>query len=71
MSEEKLTPWKRFLGLLALEKKDIWQVFFYAIFSGLVALSLPLGIQSIVNLIQGAQITTSCIFYNEKNYTFN
>ena len=61
MSEEKLTPWKRFLGLLALEKKDIWQVFFYAIFSGLVALSLPLGIQSIVNLIQGAQITTSWI----------
>lgn len=61
MSKEKLTPWKRFLRLLALEKKDIWQIFFYAIFSGLVALSLPLGIQAIVNLIQGAQITTSWI----------
>lgn len=61
MSEEKLTPWKRFLRLLVLERKDIWQIFFYAIFSGLVALSLPLGIQAIVNLIQGAQITTSWI----------
>jgi len=59
MSEEKLTPWKRFLRLLALERKDIWQIFLYAIFSGLVALSLPLGIQAIVNLIQGAQISTS------------
>lgn len=61
MNEEKLMPLKRFLRLLTLEKKDIWQIFFYAIFSGLVALSLPLGIQAIVNLIQGAQITTSWI----------
>ncbi|OIQ27067.1 MAG: ABC transporter ATP-binding protein/permease [Bacteroidetes bacterium MedPE-SWsnd-G2] len=61
MSEEKLTPWNRFLRLLSLERKDIWQIFLYAIFSGLVALSLPLGIQAIVNLIQGAQITTSWI----------
>ena len=61
MIEEKLTPWKRFLKLLALERKDIYQIFYYAIFSGLVALSLPLGIQAIVNLIQGAQISTSWI----------
>ena len=61
MSNYKLTPWKRFLRLLALERKDISQIFLYAIFSGLVALSLPLGIQAIVNLIQGAQISTSWI----------
>ena len=61
MSEEKLTPLKRFFRLLALERKDIWQIFYYAIFSGLVALSLPLGIQAIVNLIQGAQMSTSWI----------
>jgi len=61
MNEEKLTPWKRFLRLLALEKKDILQIFYYAIFSGLLALSLPLGIQAIVNLIQGAEISTSWI----------
>lgn len=61
MSNDKLTPWERFLRLLALERKDISQIFLYAIFSGLVALSLPLGIQAIVNLIQGAQISTSWI----------
>lgn len=61
MSKTKLTPWNRFLGLLELEKKDIFQIFYYAIFSGIVALSLPLGIQAIINLIQGAQISTSWI----------
>jgi ABC-type bacteriocin/lantibiotic exporter with double-glycine peptidase domain len=61
MSIPKLTPWKRFIGLLELEKKDILQIFYYAIFSGLVALTLPLGIQAIVNLIQGAQISTSWV----------
>ena len=59
--EVLLTPWKRFIGLLKLEKKAILQVFYYAIFSGIVALSLPLGVQAIVNLIQGAQISTSWI----------
>lgn len=57
----KNTPWNRFLNLLALEKKDIAQIFYYAIISGILALSLPLGIQAIVNLIQGAQISTSWI----------
>ncbi len=61
MEIQKLTPWRRFISLLQLDKKDIKQVFFYAIFAGLVALSLPLGIQAIINLIQGAQISTSWI----------
>ena len=59
--ETQKTPWKRLLGLLELERKDIFQIFYYAIFSGLVSLSLPLGIQAIINLIQGAQISTSWI----------
>lgn len=49
------------MGLLKLDKRDIFQVFYYAIFAGLVNLSLPLGIQAIINLIQGAQISTSWI----------
>lgn len=61
MIKKQLSPWQRFVGLLLLEKKDIFQIFYYAIFSGVVALSLPLGIQSIINLIQGAQISTSWI----------
>jgi ABC-type bacteriocin/lantibiotic exporter with double-glycine peptidase domain len=61
MENKKITPWHRFIGLLELDKRDIRQVFYYAIFAGLVALSLPLGIQAIINLIQGAQISTSWI----------
>ena len=61
MASPKLTPWQRFIGLLQLEKKDIFQIFYYAIFSGIVALTLPLGIQAIINLIQGAQVSTSWI----------
>lgn len=61
MSQPIMTPWQRLFGLLELEKRDILQIFYYAIFSGLVALSLPLGIQMIINLIQGAQISTSWV----------
>ncbi|WP_422349269.1 peptidase domain-containing ABC transporter [Flagellimonas sp.] len=61
MTEKVLTAWQRLMGLLALDKKDILQVFYYAIFAGVVNLSLPLGIQAIINLIQGAQVSTSWI----------
>ncbi len=61
MAKNILTAWQRLMGLLALDKKDIFQIFYYAIFAGLVNLSLPLGIQAIINLIQGAQVSTSWI----------
>ena len=61
MIQPILTPWQRFVGLLELERKDILQIFYYAVFSGFVALSLPLGIQAIINLIQGAQVSTSWV----------
>lgn len=61
MAEKVLTAWQRLMGLLALDKKDVFQIFYYAIFAGLVNLSLPLGIQAIINLIQGAQVSTSWI----------
>jgi ABC-type bacteriocin/lantibiotic exporter with double-glycine peptidase domain len=61
MKQDILTPWQRLLGLLRLERRAVMQVFYYAIFAGLVSLSLPLGIQAIINLIQGAQMTTSWI----------
>lgn len=61
MTKQILTTWQRLTGLLTLEKKDVLQVFYYAIFAGLVNLSLPLGIQAIINLIQGAQVSTSWV----------
>jgi len=59
--EEKMTPWQRFIGLLKLDRRDIRQIIYYAIFAGLVALSLPLGIQAIINLLQGAEVSSSWI----------
>jgi ABC-type bacteriocin/lantibiotic exporter with double-glycine peptidase domain len=53
------TPLQRFYNLLKLDKRDISQIFFYAIFSGLVSLSLPLGIQAIINLIQAGRTSIS------------
>lgn len=61
MAKEIKTPWQRFIGMMQLDRKDIKQIFYYAVFAGLVALTLPLGIQAIINLIQGAQISSSWI----------
>ena len=61
MNTSTSKTWSRFFNLLSLEKRDIFQIFNYAIFTGALALSLPLGIQAIVNLIQGAQISSSWI----------
>lgn len=61
MKNKTLTPLKRFWRLLEPDKKEIKNVYIYAVFAGLVSLSLPLGIQAIINLIQGGQISTSWI----------
>ena len=53
------SPLKRYFNLLKLDKRDVSQIFFYAIFSGLVSLSLPLGIQAIINLIQAGRTSIS------------
>mgnify|MGYP002620864940 CR=1 FL=1 len=55
------TPVRRFWKLLKPDKVEIRNVYFYALFNGLVYLSLPIGIQAIINLIQGGQVSTSWI----------
>lgn len=56
-----MTSIKRLYNLLELDKKDVSQIFFYAIFAGIVSLSLPLGIQAIVNFIQSGRVSASWI----------
>lgn len=56
-----LTPLQRFFRLLQTDKKEIRQIYAFAIFSGLISLTLPLGIQSIINLIQAGRMSTSWI----------
>ena len=56
-----MSPIERFKSLIAVDKKDIYQLFIYAILAGLISLSIPLGIQSIINFIQAGQVSTSWI----------
>lgn len=53
------TPYQRFWLLLKPDNKEIYQVYTYAFFKGVITLSLPIGIQSIINLIQGGRVSTS------------
>lgn len=52
---------KKLSALINLEKKEITSVYVYAILSGLILLSLPLGIQAIINLLFGGTVSTSLI----------
>ncbi len=54
-------PITRILRVLKLEKKEISSIYFYAIINGLVQLSLPLGIQSIISFVLGGAISTSLV----------
>jgi ABC-type bacteriocin/lantibiotic exporter with double-glycine peptidase domain len=56
-----ITPLKRFFNLLKVEKQEIFSIYVYALFNGIVALSLPLGIQAIINLIGSGQVSTSWV----------
>ncbi|MFZ4930283.1 peptidase domain-containing ABC transporter [Chryseobacterium sp. Mn2064] len=50
---------KRLIRYITKEKKDVTNIYFYAVLNGLVLLSVPLGIQSIVSFVMGATMTTS------------
>lgn len=56
---EKKSPSKRLGQLLFLEKKEIVSIYFFAILSGLIQLSVPLGIQAIIGFVLGATMVTS------------
>ena len=56
-----LTPLQRLRSMLSLDKQQIRDVYVYAFFTGIVNLSLPLGLQAIINLIQGGEVNSSWI----------
>ena len=49
----------RFFALLRPDRKEIRNIYVFAIFSGILSLGLPLGIQMTINFIQLGQISTS------------
>ena len=50
---------KRIFQLLALEKEDLTLIYGYAILGGVIGLSLPLGIQAVMNLVVAGQSSSS------------
>jgi ABC-type bacteriocin/lantibiotic exporter with double-glycine peptidase domain len=54
-----ITPVKRLIRLLSEEKRDVFYILIYAIFIGLISLTLPLGIQATVELVSGGVFFSS------------
>ena len=54
-------PLKRFLRLLSVDRKEIAYVYLYAIFNGLIYLSIPLGIQAIISQVLANQLSSSWV----------
>lgn len=52
---------RRIFKLLSLDKSDIYDIYIFSIFAGLVSLSLPLGIQSIIGFVMAASMSDSII----------
>ncbi len=51
----------KLLTLIKLDKKDISTIYVFAILGGLISLSLPLGIQTIISFVQTNQISASVV----------
>lgn len=51
----------RLFSLLRLDRKDISAIYIFAILSGFISLSLPLGIQTIVTFVQTNEIRASVV----------
>ncbi len=52
-------PWQRLTQLLRVDKREIGHIYLYALVGGAISLSVPLGVQAIINLISGGQVATS------------
>jgi ABC-type bacteriocin/lantibiotic exporter with double-glycine peptidase domain len=61
MASSKKNIFRKLLDILKYEKEEISAIYFYTIFSGIVQLSLPLGIQAIISFVLGGAISTSLI----------
>ena len=55
-------PINRIYEVIKLEKNEVSSIYFYAILSGLIQLSLPIGIQSIISFVLGGAMSASLIF---------
>ncbi len=58
-TQPTLTTMRRFFRMLRTDRSEIGYIYLYAVFAGVINLSLPLGIQAILNFIQGGAVSSS------------
>ena len=56
---QQISPWKRVQALIQDHKKEVTSIYLFSILGGIVNLSLPLGVQTIIGLVMGATMVTS------------
>lgn len=60
-SGEKKGIFTKLYNILASERKTIVYIILYAVFAGVISLSLPLGVQSLVGFISSGQVVSSTV----------
>jgi ATP-binding cassette, subfamily B, bacterial len=58
---ERISSLRKIFRFLRLERHEVFSIYFYALLSGLIQLSLPLGIQYIINFVLGGSFSASMI----------
>ncbi|MCY7291730.1 MAG: hypothetical protein LH615_06040, partial [Ferruginibacter sp.] len=56
-----LSALRKLHKLIMTDKKDVSAVYFFAIAGGLISLTLPLGIQTIISFVMAAKLSTSIV----------
>jgi ABC-type bacteriocin/lantibiotic exporter with double-glycine peptidase domain len=56
---QQTSPLKRVQSLIRDHKKEVTSIYLFSILGGIVNLSLPLGVQTIIGLVMGATMVTS------------
>ena len=57
-------PFQKLLAMLSVDKRDILYLYAYSIFYSLVSLTLPLGIQAVIGLIQAGTVSINWIIFS-------
>ncbi|WP_046242810.1 peptidase domain-containing ABC transporter [Hymenobacter terrenus] len=60
-ASHSLSPVQRLFRLLAAERRDIAYLYVYAALAGVISLSLPLGVQSVIGFVSSGALSTSLV----------
>lgn len=61
VSSSSISPIQRLFRLLAAERRDITYLYVYATLAGIISLSLPLGVQSVIGFVSSGAVSTSLV----------